>query len=101
LSTIDNRRFFTGPLIGLDASFHGKVDQKATWTRGLFVSVAGFTEDGLHAFGRGKKIICMDGYDLSEMLRRKLPLDTILELKVRRAAEIGAPFVRVRDLFPL
>jgi hypothetical protein len=67
--------------------------------RGLFVSNSGFTDEGL-AFGRGKRVICMDGLDLYEMLDREIPLKQVLERKVRRAAEIGAPFVRVRDLFP-
>lgn len=80
--------------------FHGKVEQKAAWARGLFVSYTGFSEDGLLAFGRAKRIICMDGYDLSEILRRQLPLNNVLELKVRRAAETGVAFIRVRDLFP-
>lgn len=81
-------------------TFHGKIEQKAAWTRGLFVSNSGFTEDGLAAFGRGKRVICMDGLDLYEMLDRELPLNQVLERKVRRAAETGAPFIRVRDLFP-
>lgn len=81
-------------------TFHGKIEQKAAWTRGLFVSNSGFTDDGLAAFGRGKRIICMDGLDLYEMLDREIPLPKILERKVRRAAETGSPFVRVRDLFP-
>jgi hypothetical protein len=38
-------------------TFHGKCEQKADWTRGLFVSYSGFTEGGLAAFGRGKRII--------------------------------------------
>lgn len=80
-------------------AFHGKLDQKAAWARGLFVSNSGFTEDGLHAFGRGKRVICMDGYDLFETLNQELPLNQVLERKVRRAAETGLPFVRVRDLF--
>ncbi|HKI60859.1 MAG TPA: restriction endonuclease [Mariprofundaceae bacterium] len=80
-------------------TFHGKIEQKAAWTRGLFVSNSGFTDDGLIAFGRGKRVICMDGLDLYEMLDREIPLTQILERKVRRAAETGAPFVRVRDLF--
>jgi hypothetical protein len=80
--------------------FHGKIEQKAAWTRGLFVSNSGFTDDGLIAFGRGKRVICMDGLDLYEMLDRELPLTQVLERKVRRAAETGSPFVRVRDLFP-
>jgi restriction endonuclease Mrr len=63
-------------------AFHGKVEEKAAWTRGLFISQSGFTDDGLHAFGRGKRVVCMDGLDLYE----------------RRAAETGRPFIRVRDL---
>ena len=81
-------------------TFHGKVEQKAAWARGLFVSHSGFTEDGLAAFGRGKKVICMDGLDIYETLSRELPLNHVLERKVRRAAETGAPFARVRDIFP-
>jgi len=81
-------------------TFHGKLEQKAAWTRGLFVSNSGFTEDGLIAFGRGKRVVCMDGLDLFETLSRELPLNHVLERKVRRAAETGFPFARVRDLFP-
>src|SRR3546814_695086 len=79
---------------------HGKIEQKAAWTRGLFVSNSGFSGDGLVAFGRGKRVICMDGLDLYEMLDREIPLNQVLERKVRRAAETGMPFLRVRDLFP-
>lgn len=81
-------------------TFHGKLEQKAAWTRGLFVSHSGFTEDGLAAFGRGKRVICMDGLDLYETLNRGIPLNHVLDRKVRRAAETGLPFARVRDLFP-
>ena len=81
-------------------TFHGKIEQKAAWTRGLFVSNSGFTKDGLAAFGRGKRVICVDGLDLYEMLDREIPLSGVLERKVRRAAETGSPFIRVRDLFP-
>jgi len=80
-------------------TFHGKVEQKAAWTRGLIISYSGFSPDGLHAFGRGKRVICMDGYDLAEALTRKLPLKSVLERKVRRAGETGEAFARVVDLF--
>jgi len=80
--------------------FQGKLDQKAAWARGLFVSISGFTDEGLFAFGRGKKVICMDGFDLFETLDRELPLNVALDRKVRRAAETGLPFERIRDLFP-
>lgn len=81
-------------------TFHGKLEQKAAWTRGLFISNSGFTEDGLAAFGRGKRVICMDGLDLHDTMHREIPLNQVLDRKVRRAAETGSPFARVRDLFP-
>lgn len=49
--------------------FHGKLDQKAAWARGLFVSFSGFTAEGLAAFGTGKRIVCMDGRDIYDALR--------------------------------
>jgi len=81
-------------------TFHGKIEQKAAWTRGLFVSNSGFTDEGLTAFGRGKRVVCMDGYDLYETLNREIPFNHVLERKIRRTAETGSPFARVRDLFP-
>ncbi|MBI1256539.1 MAG: DUF3644 domain-containing protein [Chloroflexi bacterium] len=80
-------------------AFHGKIDEKAAWARGLFISVTGFSEDGLHAFGRGKKLVCMDGRDLYDMLDRGLPFPEVLQRKVRRAAETGSPYASVADLF--
>jgi restriction endonuclease len=80
--------------------FQGKIEQKAAWTRGLFVSNSGFTDEGLAAFGRGKRVVCMDGLDLHDVLTRELLLGQVLEVKVRRAAESGLAFARVRDLFP-
>jgi hypothetical protein len=81
-------------------AFHGKLEQKAVWARGLFISNSGFTDPGLIAFGRAKRLICMDGLDLYDVLNRGIPLAQVLDRKVRRAAETGLPFVRVRDLFP-
>lgn len=81
-------------------TFHGKVEQKAAWSRGLMISWSGFSEDGLVAFGRGKRVICMDGLDLYEMLNREFRLTDVLDKKVRRAAETGRSFVRIRELFP-
>jgi hypothetical protein len=80
-------------------SFEGKLNEKAKWARGLFISYVGFTEDGLIAFGRAKRTLCMDGFDLYEMLNRGLRLDQVLAAKSRRAAETGLPFCAVRDLF--
>ena len=79
-------------------AFNAKVEDKASWSRGLIISQSGFTEDGLHAFGRGKSVVCMEGLDLHEVLSRRLDLAEVIALKVRRAAETGVAFVRVRDL---
>jgi hypothetical protein len=80
-------------------AFNGKVEEKTAWTRGLFVSHTGFSEDGLAAFGRGKRIVCTDGLDLYDTLDRGLAFGDVVAKKVRRAAETGKIFVRVRDLF--
>ena len=79
-------------------AFNAKVEDKASWSRGLIVSQSGFTPDGLHAFGRGKSVVCMDGLDLHEVLSRRLDLVEIIGLKVRRAAETGVAYVPVREL---
>lgn len=81
--------------------FANKVNRQAKWARGLLISNTGFTPDGLAAFGKAStSIICMDGFDLHEMLSRHLALGEVLSRKARRAVETGNPFVRVRDLFP-
>jgi hypothetical protein len=79
-------------------AFHGKVEEKAAWSRGLFISYSGFSEDGLFAFGRGKKVICMDGLDIFEALSRSIPLDKVILEKARHAASRGTVFKRVRDM---
>jgi hypothetical protein len=80
-------------------SFNSKVEDKATWSRGIFISDSGFSEVGIESFGRAKSIVCMDGLDLSEMLMRRIPFSDVVRRKVRRCAETGRSFVRVRDLY--
>lgn len=91
-----------GPPIGFAdlMTFSGKVAGKASWARGLFVSNSGFTADGLEAFSRGRQtnLICADGFDLYEVLSRKVSLINVLEEKARRAAETNSAFISVRDL---
>lgn len=91
-----------GPRIGFAdlMTFSGKVGGKASWSRGLFVSNSGFTAEGLEAFSRGRQtnLICADGLDLYEVLSRKVSLITVLEAKLRRAAETNQSFVSLREL---
>ena len=79
-------------------AFNAKVEDKASWARGLIISQSGFTPDGLQAFGRGKRVVCMNGLDLHQVLSCRLHLAEVIALKVRRAAETGVAFVPVRDL---
>ena len=81
-------------------AFNAKVEDKASWSRGLLLSYSGFSADGLTAFGRGNSVICMDGLDLHDVLSGRLDLAVVLAEKARRAAETGQPFVRVDDLRP-
>ena len=80
--------------------FRGKVESKSTWTRGLFVSDSGFTDDGLTAFSKGKatNIIGMTGQDLFFILSGEITFQDAISLKARRAAETGKFYVSVYDL---
>lgn len=81
-------------------TFGGKVDGKAAWARGLFISYAGFTQQGLDAFMVGKQanIIGMDGQDLYFILEGKMSLVEAIRLKARRAAERNQCFISVYEL---
>jgi hypothetical protein len=82
--------------------FNGKVEGKAQWSRGLFVSYTGFSDDGLQAFATGRRtsIICMDGLDLFQVLKGRLNLVDVIDRKKRRAGETNQSFVPVRDFYP-
>lgn len=79
---------------------NGKVDGKATWSRGLFISFSGFTQDGLAAFRRNKatNLICLCGQDLYLILENKILLSEVLTEKARKAAEEGLAYTPVFEL---
>lgn len=79
-------------------AFHSKLDQKALWARGLFISFGGFTDEGLQGFGRGRRLVGMDGRDLHHSLERGIPIDRVIALKVRHAAESGEIFAPIDQL---
>jgi len=83
-------------------AFSGKIEGKAQWSRGVFISYSGFTPEGLEAFGRGKstRIVCMDGLDLHCVLTHRLSLAEVIASKVRRAGETNEAYVSIRELFP-
>ena len=80
--------------------FREKAEVKSTWTRGIFISYGGFTDDGIEAFRRGRatNIIGMTGQDLFFILSGEISLvDAILQ-KVRRAGETGDFYVSILEL---
>lgn len=78
--------------------FEGKVRQKASWTRGVFISWMGYTEEGLQAFGHGNSIVCVSGADLYHSLNECIPLPVMLNAKIREASESGRYFVPYKEL---
>lgn len=81
-------------------TFQGKVEQKAAWARGVFISFQGFTTEGLHAFGRARRVIGMEGRDIYDALDRNIGIDQVIARKIRHAAETGEVFAPVSQLFP-
>jgi hypothetical protein len=80
--------------------FNGKVEGKSTWARGIFISYAGFTADGLTAFRHGKRtsIIGMDGNDLLLILDGHITLDNAIRRKAMKAVENNDFFVPLISL---
>jgi hypothetical protein len=80
--------------------FRGKVEGKSTWSQGLFISVSGFTTEGLAAFSHGRptNLIAINGQDLFFILDGRITLNEVIRLKARRAAETGEVMVSVQQL---
>jgi len=78
----------------------GKIEGKATWSRGVFISYSGYTEEALIAFSKGKStnMIGLSGQDLYLILERKLDFKDILYRKVRNSAETGEFYTPVLKL---
>lgn len=74
--------------------FAYKVDGKMHG-RGLFISVNGFSRDGIKAIVQGKQIqtILMDGEDLAHVLEERLTLESVLDYKIRAAQTRGDVYV--------
>lgn len=80
--------------------FSSKVESKARWGRGVFISYNGFTSDGLEAFSKGRatNIVGLDGQDLYFILQGEASLAEAIKMKTRRASETGAFFTSVYEL---
>ena len=90
-STIGSRELY---------SFYSQIEAKTKWARGLFISLNGFSKDGLEAFAKGRStnMIGMDGQDLYFILQGEISLPEVIRLKTRKAAEEGTFFIPVFDI---
>ncbi len=79
-------------------AFQEKVERKSAWTRGVFVSINGFSPDALEAFSRGKapRIFGIDGADLAIALEGIYPLPGALRRKLRALSDSGTFLYQLR-----
>lgn len=71
--------------------FNEKVSSKSGFTRGLYISFAGYSNEALQTFANGRtvNIVLMTVQELAIALTRKLDLTDVLSYKVRALAEEG------------
>ena len=71
--------------------FRGKVEGKSKFTRGVFISINGFSAEAKLAITIGKQpnFFLFDGYDLTMVLEGNIRLDQLLNEKLRSLAEKG------------
>lgn len=80
-------------------SFASKVRRKLDNTLGVFLSMNGFSPDGIAAHSTGRpSIMLMDGADLMAVLEERIDFVTLLLRKKRHAAQTGNIFLRVHEI---
>lgn len=76
-------------------AFKGKVDGKLIGTIGVFISISGYSPDGIDALSLGKtlNVILFDAEDIDAAMNPEVGFRKVLEFKLRVAAEEGAVYV--------
>jgi len=71
--------------------FRGKIEGKSKFTRGVFVTINGLSQEAAIAITQGKQPIffVMDGYDLTMLLEDNMPLTDFLRKRQHLLAEEG------------
>jgi len=78
--------------------FRGKIEGKSLFTRGVFVSISGFSTQSLQSISKHKQptFFLLDGYDLTTVLEGQVTLTDLLRAKRIRLAEEGTLLYRVQ-----
>ncbi|HEY3310239.1 MAG TPA: hypothetical protein VGK00_01245 [Anaerolineales bacterium] len=80
-------------------SLASKVQRKLDNTLGLFLSINGFSQDGISAHALGRKVILlMDGGDIMAVLEGRIEFPELLKRKRRHAAQTGEIYIRFQDM---
>lgn len=80
-------------------AFASKVRRKLDNTLGVFLSMNGFSSDGVAAHSSGRpSIVLMDGADLMAVLEERIDFVTLLLRKKRHAAQTGSIYLRVHEI---
>jgi hypothetical protein len=79
-------------------TFRGKIEGKSAITRGLFLSINGFSSQAMAAITRGKQptFILADGADLSPVFEQSIRFDDLLRQKVNNLAQTGEMLTRMK-----
>lgn len=79
--------------------FASKVRRKLDNTLGLFLSMNGFSPDGITAHSIGRpSVILMDGTDLMAVLEERIDFVTLLVRKKKHASQTGNIFLHVHEI---
>ncbi len=79
--------------------FAAKVRRKLENTLGVFLSINGFSVDGIKAHSAGGAvIILMDGADLMSVLEERIDFVSLLQRKKRHAAQTGNIFLPIHEI---
>lgn len=74
--------------------------EKSDWTRGLFISINGFSDLASESLRIGRKanVIAMSGHDLSLVLENHWKLPDALRAKLRHTGETGEAYAPLTEL---
>ena len=78
---------------------NGKLTGNLDNTLGLFLSIYGFSEEGIKAYSKSRpNLILMDGSDLMAVLEGRFDLKDLLLRKRRKAAQTGNIYLKVSEI---
>ena len=76
-----------------------KVSRKLDNTLGLYISINGYSADGVRVHGSGRSVlILMDGSDLTAVVEGRIDLNRLLLRKRRHASQTGNIYLKIHDI---